>query len=98
MREWLLQSAEGWVRDLRIDGLRLDAIHALYDESARPVLRELADRVHGRDHRALVIAECGQNDPRVIRPASEGGFGHDAVWADDFHHALRVLVTGERDG
>ena len=98
VREWLLQSAEGWVRDLRVDGLRLDAIHALHDESARPVLRELADRVHGRDHRALVIAESGQNDPRVIRPASEGGFGHDAVWADDFHHALRVLVTGERGG
>jgi maltooligosyltrehalose trehalohydrolase len=98
VREWLLQSAEGWVRDLRVDGLRLDAIHALHDESARPVLRELADRVHGRDHRALVIAESGQNDPRVIRPASEGGLGHDAVWADDFHHALRVLVTGERGG
>ena len=68
--------------------------------TSRPgrVLRELADRVHGRDHRALVIAESGQNDPRVIRPASEGGLGHDAVWADDFHHALRVLVTGERGG
>ena len=98
VREWVLQSAEGWVRDFHVDGLRLDAIHAIHDESAHPLLRELADRVHRRDHRALVIAESGQNDPAVLRPAREGGLGHDAVWADDFHHALRVLVTGERGG
>jgi maltooligosyltrehalose trehalohydrolase len=98
VREWVLQSAEGWVRDFHVDGLRLDATHAIHDESAHPVLRELTDRVHARDHRALVIAESGKNDPRDIRPAREGGFGHDAVWADDFHHALRVLVTGERGG
>jgi maltooligosyltrehalose trehalohydrolase len=98
VREWVLQSAEGWVRDFHVDGLRLDAIHAIFDQSARPILRELAHRVHGRDHRALVIAESGLNDPKVIRPTREGGYGHDAQWADDFHHALRVLLTGERDG
>jgi maltooligosyltrehalose trehalohydrolase len=98
VRSWVLQSAEGWIRDFRVDGLRLDAIHAIHDESAHPILAVLADRVHGVDHRALVISESGQNDPRVIRPPGEGGWGHDAVWADDFHHALRVLVTGEAEG
>ncbi|HSD80917.1 MAG TPA: malto-oligosyltrehalose trehalohydrolase, partial [Solirubrobacteraceae bacterium] len=98
VRAWVLQSAERWIRDLRVDGLRLDAIHAIHDESARPVLAELAERVHARDRRAVVIAESGQNDPRVVRPRREGGLGHDAVWADDFHHALRVLVTGDDDG
>ena len=91
VREWVLQSAEGWVRDFAVDGLRLDAIHAIYDTSARHVLRELNDRVPD----ALVIAESGLNDPKVVRPE---GLGCDAVWADDFHHALRVLLTGERDG
>jgi maltooligosyltrehalose trehalohydrolase len=98
VREWVLQAADGWVRDFHVDGLRLDAIHAIHDRSARPVLRELAERVHARDHRALVIAESGMNDPLVTRPAREGGLGHDAAWADDFHHALRALLTGERDG
>ena len=98
VRAWVLQSAEGWIGDFRVDGLRLDAIHAIHDESAHPILAALADRVHALDHRALVIAESGQNDPRVIRPRREGGLGHDAVWADDFHHALRVLVTGEAEG
>jgi maltooligosyltrehalose trehalohydrolase len=98
VREWVLQSADGWVADFHIDGLRLDAIHAIYDSSARHVLQELADRVHARSHRSLVISESGLNDPRVIRPRGEGGLGHDAQWADDFHHALRVLLTGDRAG
>jgi maltooligosyltrehalose trehalohydrolase len=98
VREWVLQSAEGWVRDFHVDGLRLDAIHAIYDTSARPIMAELADRVHAARPGALVIAEAGLNDPKVIRPRELGGFGHDAQWADDFHHALRVLLTGDTDG
>jgi maltooligosyltrehalose trehalohydrolase len=98
VREWILQSAEGWIRDFHVDGLRLDAIHAIYDSSAKPVVREIAERVHARNHRALVIAESGLNDPKVTRPESVGGYGHDAVWADDFHHALRVLLTGDNAG
>jgi maltooligosyltrehalose trehalohydrolase len=98
VRAWVLQSAEGWIGSFRVDGLRLDAIHAIHDESAHPILAVLAERVHALDPRALVISESGQNDPRVIRPRHEGGLGHDAVWADDFHHALRVLVTGEAEG
>ena len=98
VREWVLQSAEGWVRDFHVDGLRLDAIHAIYDGGASPLMAELADRVHAARAGALVIAESGLNDPRVIRPRERGGFGHDAQWADDFHHALRVLLTGDSDG
>jgi maltooligosyltrehalose trehalohydrolase len=98
VREWVLQSAEGWMRDFHVDGLRLDAIHAIFDTSASPLLAELADRVHAARPGALVIAESGLNDPKVIRPRERGGFGHDAAWADDFHHALRVLLTGDSDG
>jgi maltooligosyltrehalose trehalohydrolase len=98
VREWMLQSAEGWVRDFHLDGLRLDAIHAVHDASAHHVLGELADRVHDARRRVLVIAESGLNDPKVIRPARQGGYGHDAAWADDFHHALHALLTGERSG
>ncbi len=98
VREWVLQSAEGWLRDFHVDGLRLDAIHAIYDTGAVPILAELADRVHAARPGALVIAESGLNDPKVIRPRELGGFGHDAQWADDFHHALRVLLTGDRSG
>ena len=98
VREWLLQSATGWVADFHVDGLRLDAIHAVYDQGANPILAELADRVHAANPGALVIAESGLNDPKVIRPREQGGFGHDAQWADDFHHALRVLLTGDTEG
>jgi maltooligosyltrehalose trehalohydrolase len=98
VREWVLQSAEGWLRDFHVDGLRLDAIHAIFDTGARHILRELAERLHARNHRSLVISESGLNDPKVIRPVGAGGYGHDAQWADDFHHALRVLLTGDRAG
>ncbi len=98
VREWVLQSAGGWIRDFHVDGLRLDAIHAIYDGSAKPILREIAHRVHGEDSRALIIAESGMNDPIVTRPPEAGGLGHDAAWADDFHHCVRTLLTGEREG
>jgi maltooligosyltrehalose trehalohydrolase len=98
VREWVLQSAEGWVRDFHVDGLRLDAIHAIFDQSAKSILAEVAERVHGARPGALVIAESGLNDPKVIRPPERGGYGHDAQWADDFHHALRVLLTGDTEG
>jgi len=98
VREWVLQSATGWIGDFHLDGLRLDAVHAIFDTSPTHIVAELASRVHAANPRALVIAESGLNDPRVIAPASACGWGCDAQWADDFHHALRVLLTGERDG
>jgi maltooligosyltrehalose trehalohydrolase len=93
MRRLVLENALYWLRDFRFDGLRLDAAHAVVDRSPRHVLRELADRVAGLSPRRLLIAEDDRNDP-----ASVTELGLDAVWADDFHHAVRVTLTGERDG
>ncbi len=98
VREWVLQSAAGWVRDFGIDGLRLDAIHAIFDSSPEQIVAAVARRVRDVRQDALVIAESGLNDPRVMRPRERGGYACDAEWADDFHHALRALVTRERDG
>jgi maltooligosyltrehalose trehalohydrolase len=98
VREWVLQSAEGWIRDFHLDGLRLDAIHAIFDGGAVHIVQALTARLHGLAPATLVIAESGMNDPKVVRSHERGGWGCDAVWADDFHHALRVLLTGDRSG
>jgi maltooligosyltrehalose trehalohydrolase len=100
VREWMIQACEMWVRDLHVDGLRLDAVQTVFDAGVKHVLAELAERVHAIDRRALVIAESGLNDPKVIRPhrARPPGWGHDAQWADDFHHAVRTLVSDEHEG
>ena len=79
VREWVLQSAEQWIRDFHVDGLRLDAIHAILDASATHLVAELTARVHALDPRALVIAESGMNDPKVVRSHERGGWGCDAV-------------------
>jgi maltooligosyltrehalose trehalohydrolase len=88
VREWAIQNALMWTTDYRIDGLRLDAVHAIYDDSPVHVLRELKERVPG-----LVTSEMGPDD---FRPLDE--WGHDAMWLDNLHHELHVLLTGERDG
>jgi maltooligosyltrehalose trehalohydrolase len=98
VREWVCQSALQWVRDFGIDGLRLDAIHAIFDSNPEHIVAELARRVHEYDPRKLVIAESGMNDPKVMREPARGGWGCDTAWADDFHHSLRVLLTGDREG
>jgi maltooligosyltrehalose trehalohydrolase len=98
VREWVCQSAEGWVRDFGIDGLRLDAIHAIFDSSAEHIVAAVARRVHAVNPRAYVIAESGLNDPVVMRGTDRGGWNCDAEWADDFHHSLRTLLSEERDG
>jgi maltooligosyltrehalose trehalohydrolase len=93
VREWAIQNAELWIGDYHVDGLRLDATHAVYDDSDPHVLAELAARVHALDPRALVISEMSAGDLRPIE-----AWGHDAQWADEFHHVLHVLLTGEREG
>ncbi len=98
VREWVLQSAAGWIADFGLDGLRLDAIHAIYDSGADPIVGAVARRAHAAKPEALVIAESGLNDPRVMRLPQRGGLGCDAGWADDFHHSLRTLITDEREG
>jgi maltooligosyltrehalose trehalohydrolase len=95
VRRFFIESAQYWVTDCHVDALRLDAIHAIVDPSARPFVQELAAAVA---QRAYVIAESDLNDVRVIRPAESGGLGCDALWNDNFHHSLHVLLTGERDG
>ncbi|HXJ77680.1 MAG TPA: malto-oligosyltrehalose trehalohydrolase [Candidatus Methylomirabilis sp.] len=102
VRRFLCDNALMWLRDYRIDGLRIDAAHALYDQSATPFLEQLAtevDRLGAQLGRHLVlIAESDLNDPKIVRPAAIGGYGLDAVWNEDFHHALHAVLTGERAG
>lgn len=101
VRQYFLGNALYWLQDFHIDALRLDAVHAIYDFSAQPFLQELADRVAAladTTYQRYLIAESDLNDIRVIRPKSLGGWGHDAQWCDDFHHALHSLLTGERSG
>jgi maltooligosyltrehalose trehalohydrolase len=93
VREWAIQNADLWVSDYRIDALRLDATHAIFDDGEPHVMAELADRVRAASPGALLIAEMRVGDRRPIEV-----WGDDAQWADEFHHALHVLLTGERDG
>ncbi len=102
VRCFFIENALEWVTEFHIDALRLDAVHAIVEHSARTFLEELAADVHARaerlSRRIYVIAESNLNDPRLLRPPERGGYGLDAQWSDDFHHALHVLLTGERTG
>jgi maltooligosyltrehalose trehalohydrolase len=101
VRRFFLENALYWQTEFHVDALRLDAVHAIRDFSARPFLEELVDettlqarRLNRRFH---LIAESDLNDTRLIRPKELGGYGLHAQWSDDFHHALHTLLTGERD-
>ena len=102
VRNYFIENALSWFRDYHIDALRLDAIHGITDFSAQPFLQELAEttRRFSDDQGRMVylIAESDLNDARVTRPRDTGGFGIDAQWCDDFHHALHTLLTGEKIG
>jgi maltooligosyltrehalose trehalohydrolase len=102
VRNFYWQNALMWLNDFHIDGLRLDAVHAIWDFSARHFIEELRTKVNVLDtqtgRKKILIAEFDLNNPRYINPLSKGGYGLDGQWIDEFHHALHAVVTGERDG
>ncbi|HEX3177960.1 MAG TPA: malto-oligosyltrehalose trehalohydrolase [Methylomirabilota bacterium] len=102
VRRHFVENARAWAREFHVDGLRLDAIHSIFDGSPRHILTDIADaaREEARafDRPLHIMAESHDNDRRVVLPPDEGGLGLDAVWSDDFHHALHVRLTGERGG
>lgn len=102
VRHFFMENALYWIEKFHIDALRLDALHAIFDFSAKPFLRELATLVHDAkeriNRRVYLIAESDRNDASLVQPQDMGGYGLDAHWNDDFHHALHTLLTGERAG
>lgn len=102
VRRFFLDNALMWLRDYHVDGLRLDAVHAIIDLSAVHFLEELAEEVDALQTRLgkykVLIAESDLNDPRLVRSREAGGYGLDAQWNDDFRHSLHSILTGERNG
>ncbi len=102
VRRFVIDNALMWFKDYEFDGLRLDAVHAIFSFEAVHLLEELSNAVRalGKElgRPLLLIAESDLNDPRLIHSESRGGYGLDAHWADDFHHALHRYFTGETDG
>lgn len=102
VRRYILDNALMWLGEFHIDGLRLDAVHALVDDSPTHILKQLALEVADLEDQVgrplSLIAESDLNDPKLIAPIDEGGFGLTGQWDDDVHHALHALLTGERRG
>jgi maltooligosyltrehalose trehalohydrolase len=102
VRRFFIENALYWVAEFHIDALRLDALHAILDISAYPFIEELSAEFHRQvkslRRRAYLIGESAANDARLVRSPRRGGFGLDAQWNDDFHHALQALLTGEQSG
>ncbi|MEN0022747.1 MAG: malto-oligosyltrehalose trehalohydrolase [Microbacterium sp.] len=102
VREYIIENALMWLRDFHVDGLRLDAVHALHDSSPTHLLRELAERVDALSAHLgrplTLIAESDMNDPTLILPREAGGYGLTAQWSDDWHHSAHVALTGETAG
>ncbi len=102
VRRYFIENALYWIQDFHIDALRLDAVHSIFDLSAHPFLLELSDAVRLEGERlnrhVYTIAESALNDPRMITPKAQGGYGLDTQWSDDMHHAIRSTITGEQAG
>ena len=102
VRWFFIHNALQWIDEFHVDGLRVDAVHAIVDHSAEPFLQDLNVVVHARarelGRRVYSFAESDLNDPRVITPAEDSGLDFDSQWTDDYHHGLHTLLTGEQDG
>ncbi len=102
VRDYFIESALSWICEYHVDGLRVDATHAILDDSKPHFLTELTERVRaasreiGRE--VFIIAEDERNERKVVLPAAQGGHGFDAVWSDDFHHHMRHRMAGDSDG
>ncbi|MEQ8821848.1 MAG: malto-oligosyltrehalose trehalohydrolase [Sumerlaeia bacterium] len=101
VRAYFLANATYWLREFRVDGLRVDAVHAIYDNTAQHFLQDLAEAIHEEgqcaNRQTHIIAESKVNSPRHTQSLQSGGFGMDMQWNDDFQHALHALITGERN-
>ncbi len=102
VRSYVVQNALYWIREYHLDGLRLDAVQTIKDDSPRHIVAEVQENVQ-RLARELsrnicVIAETDENDSRYVKPMKQGGYGLNAVWSDDFHHAVHAFFTAERKG
>ncbi len=102
VRDYALDNARMWLEEFHFDGLRLDAVHAVFDLGGRHILRAIEEVAEGVGDRrgwpATIVAESDLNDPRLLYPRERGGFALAAQWADDFHHAAHAFLTGERAG
>jgi maltooligosyltrehalose trehalohydrolase len=102
VRRFVVDNALYWVTEYHVDGLRLDAVHGIFDFSVTNVLQEIGEAVHAQaerlGRRVVVIAESDLNDPKLVRSIDEHGYGLDGQWSDDFHHAVHALLTGEKVG
>ena len=102
VRQFIIGNALMWLRDYHLDGLRLDAVHAMADDSPLHLLAELAGRVRDLSVRLgrelALVAESDLNDARLVVPRAQGGYGLTAQWSDDFHHAVHAAITGEDQG
>ena len=102
VRRYVVENALYWIREYHLDGLRLDAVQTIKDDSPQHILAEIQEHVQKLarelDRAVCVIAETDENDSRYTKAPQEGGYGLDAVWSDDFHHAVHAFFTGERQG
>lgn len=99
VREFVLSNVRHWISEYHLDGLRLDATHAIYDDSARHILRDIgvAARDAAGQRSVCIFAETEWQDPRIVRAPQSGGYGLDYIWCDDFHHLAYVAATGRRE-
>jgi maltooligosyltrehalose trehalohydrolase len=102
VRNYVIQNALYWIREYHMDGLRLDAVQTIVDDSPTHILADIRDEVAALagalGRQVCVIAETDQNDEKLVRPRNRGGYGLSALWSDDFHHAVHAFFTGERQG